>query len=52
MGKAKSTGEGTVKRRNYVHKHSKQFNRAVTMADRKKQARRGYRKHKGDTGNE
>jgi hypothetical protein len=31
---------------NPVAKHSRQFNKAVTMRDRKKAARRGYRKHK------
>lgn len=34
------------KRRNPVAKHSRRFNRAQVMRDRKKDAKRGYRKHK------
>jgi len=33
---------------NPVAKHNRKFNKAVVMADRKKAAKRGYRKHKGD----
>lgn len=35
------------KPRNFVAKHDIQFNRAVTMIDRKKEAKKGSRKHKG-----
>ena len=34
------------KTRNLVAKHSRQFNKARVMRDRKKDAKRGYRKHK------
>jgi hypothetical protein len=36
-----------MKTRNYVAKHARTFNKASVMADRKKRAARGYRKHKG-----
>ena len=35
-----------TKQRNLVAKHSRQFNKAHVMTDRKKAAKRGYRKHK------
>lgn len=35
-----------MRQRNYVAKHSRKFNKAHVMTDRKKAAKRGYRKHK------
>jgi hypothetical protein len=35
-----------MKERNIVAKHARRFNKAVVMIDRKKAAKRGYRKHK------
>lgn len=37
-----------MKDRNWVAKHSRKFNKAVTMRDRKKAAKKGDRKHKKD----
>ena len=34
---------------NLVAKHARHFNKAHVMADRKKLAKRGHRKHKGGT---
>ncbi|GAB2795589.1 hypothetical protein GCM10027040_22540 [Halomonas shantousis] len=34
--------------RNIVHKHAMQYQRSKTFADRKKLAKKGYRKHKGE----
>ena len=39
-----------TKQRNLVAKHSRQFNKAHVMTDRKKAAKRGYRKHRGRDG--
>jgi len=36
------------KTRNPVAKHSRKFNKAQVMRDRKKAAKRGYRKHPTD----
>jgi hypothetical protein len=38
--------------RNPVARHSRKFNKANVMRDRKKAARRGYRKHKPTKGND
>jgi len=38
--------EVIMKERNIVAKHARRFNKAVVMIDRKKAAKRGYRKHK------
>lgn len=35
------------KTRNPVARHSRTYNKAHVMTDRKKAAKRGYRKHKG-----
>lgn len=35
-----------MKDRNWVAKHARQFNKAATMRDRKKDMKRGVRKHK------
>lgn len=35
-----------MKRRNFVAKHARTFNKAHVHVDRKKAAKRGYRKHK------
>jgi hypothetical protein len=35
-----------MKRRNFVAKHARTFNHARVHVDRKKAAKRGYRKHK------
>lgn len=35
-----------MKNRNFVAKHSKQFNKAAIHKDRKKDLKKGYRKHK------
>ena len=48
---AKSTDK-PPKVNNLVAKHSRKFNRAVTMADRKARQKSGYRKHKGGTTDE
>lgn len=37
-----------MKTRNYVAKHARKYNTANVFADRKKRARRGYRKHKAN----
>lgn len=34
--------------RNPVARHARAFNKAHVMRDRKKAAKRGYRKHKGE----
>jgi hypothetical protein len=39
------------KRNNPVAKHAASFNKAHVMRDRKKDAKRGYQKHKGTPGN-
>lgn len=31
---------------NFVAKHARRYNKSVVMKDRKKEDRRGYRKHK------
>jgi hypothetical protein len=33
---------------NWVAKHARKFNMAHTYEDRKKRARKGYRKHRGE----
>ena len=38
------------KTRNLVAKHSRKFNKAHVMRDRKKDEKRGYRKHKATDG--
>ena len=35
------------KERNWVAKHARRFNRAAVYRDRKRDAKRGYRKHRG-----
>lgn len=35
-----------MKSKNLVAKYARRYNKAVVMADRKKLAKRGYRKHK------
>ncbi len=37
----------TKKRKNPVAKFARRFNKAVTMEDRLKRKKKGYRKHKG-----
>ena len=36
----------TMKERNLVAKHARQFNKAATFVDRKKAAKKGHTKHK------
>jgi len=36
-----------MKKNNPVARHARAFNKAAVQVDRKKAARRGYRKHKG-----
>ncbi len=40
-------GDGGNKPRNFVHVHMMNFNKAVTMDDRKRKSKNGHRKHKG-----
>lgn len=35
------------KERNWVAKHARRYNRAAVYRDRKRDAKRGYRKHRG-----
>ena len=49
MKTGKSGGQKTPQINNLVAKHARKFNKAVTMADRKRAAKRGYRKHRGAT---
>lgn len=37
---------GVMKDRNWVAKHARQFNKAAVMRDRKKDMKKGARKHK------
>jgi 2-oxo-4-hydroxy-4-carboxy--5-ureidoimidazoline (OHCU) decarboxylase len=45
-----TTSVNVMKRRNFVAKYARVFNHARVHADRKKAAKRGYRKHKGANG--
>ena len=38
-----------MKRNNLVAKHLRTFNRSAVHTDRKRAAKRGYRKHKGQS---
>ena len=41
-------GRGKMNRNNLVAKHARTYNKAHVMVDRKKAAKRGYRKHRGN----
>lgn len=49
---AKKTILPEVKIHNFVAKHMNDFNKSQTFVDRKKNAKRGYSKHKGRYSNE
>jgi len=38
--------KGLPRRRNYVHKHYGKFNKAAVFQDRKKEDKKGYKKHR------